>query len=294
MVRSASRNANLNLVFELSLTVKVATQPSADTVSCGWAQLPLYRPDGSAASAKKYDLQLQGGNPFEMDVPLTAAAGARKVSRRGSRFIGGGGAAAPGPLPKLRVRLAQLRKAAAHICDTLPETVLIPLSSTPLVAVYRDIQVGSLLRRRDGAKRDFGPQNGICLRVFPLLLDRPELMTVLKGVWHDRLQSLRSKEKRDPQKVRDAFQNVIVGKLWPLMGLSLPPASWGDVEAETRRHEILLACLARCTGPAVPSLGRGNPAPLLLTPVTAEDFPLQEPLHTDEIAFHLLRSPSSA
>lgn len=286
LVRSASLNSNLNLLFELSITVKLAAQPESDTVSCGWAQLPLYCPDGSPAVPKKYDLQLQGGNPFEQDVPF-AEGGKRPAHKRNSRFVGGShGQQAAAPM--LRVRLAQLRKAAAHICDTLPETILLPLSSTPLVAVYRDIQADSLLRRREGVARHYGPQNSVCLKCFPQIVDRTELMTVLKAAWHERLQQLRSKEKRDPHKVRAAFQSVIIGKMWPLLGLTLPPTVWGNHDAEQQRHGVLVACLERANGMAAASLGHSTAPPLLLTPVTAENTPFQQPLHTDEVAFNLL------
>ena len=311
LVRSTSTDTSLSLLFELSFTVRSSSSPASSTdgdsgggnesaaLSCGWALLPLYTPDGSPAAAKKYDLQLRGGHPFEPEVELEASGNLvvppSKRSRLfsvGSSSNGGGGV--NGGAPRLRVRLAQLRKAAAHICDTLPTTILLPLSSTPLVAVYRDIQAYTLLSGkshapRPAAGRNYGLTNGICLRAFPLIADQPEFMVVLKHEWHECLQRLKNKEKRDAQRVRTAFESVIVNRVWPLLSLQLPAAVYGDGDAEKLRHKRLLECV-QLAGISALRPRSSKQAPLLLAPASLDIAPLQKPFHTDEVAYNLLGS----
>eukprot|EP00051_Salpingoeca_urceolata_P017755 m.244579 g.244579 ORF g.244579 m.244579 type:complete len:699 (-) comp19040_c0_seq5:360-2456(-) len=246
LVKTNSVHAELVLLFELTMTVQV--EPHApEELSAGWATLPLRQVDGQPAAAKTYSLQLHGGSPHELAVLIDDESHPRPDGR--SAFHG-----TKPSVARLVVKLAHLKKAALAMCETLPATMLVQLSSVPLVALYRELQCRALLGWRgqiggSGNGNGLGPSTGrlgnheprsdAALVAFPVILDTPHLLVILKAVWNDTLKTMRRAQRKDPRAVSFWFRTVVTHKLWPLLHVKLPDVDPGNNQARHQRHDFL-------------------------------------------------------
>lgn len=96
------------------------------------------------STLRTYQLRLHGGTPFESGVPLDVAHESI-ISHRSSRIFSKPSALAQ---PHITVRLSNLKKEPAQLCDYLPATVLTNLSAVSLIAIYRETLVDVLLKDR--------------------------------------------------------------------------------------------------------------------------------------------------
>ncbi|XP_071438364.1 nephrocystin-1 isoform X1 [Pithys albifrons albifrons] len=232
-VRSSSLSSDIGILFELGITYWCSSTGVRGELSCGWAFLKLFTPNGIPVPSKMYELVLSGGTPYERGVEVDPS-----ISRR----AGGGVFQQFLTLRKQPVLLVKLRAPSVQCRDVLnflPETFLGSMSCIHLLALYWQILGDALLRDRGSLQGTDLICNPV-LATFPQLLDQPDLMDALRSAWADRERTLKRTEKRDQEFLKSLFVLVYHDSVLPLLQSTfLPSYKWAEEEVEVSRWKVI-------------------------------------------------------
>jgi hypothetical protein len=269
LIRCREGLPGLAVVFELSLTYCLPGAPESVEVSCGWALLPLFVPPTSAAKgatpapARSYALPLRAGLVLAAGTGVMAASAAPTLKT-----------------PTLHVRLANLKKGPAQLCSCLPATLVVSLTTVPVLTAYRGAladalrtQAQSLARAGPSHARAAPPLVAPALAAVAKAAGHPFLLQAIKRMWVDTLARMKSAVRRDPVATRQAFLNLALQRIWPLLHV-LPPFGSDDHLDAAALQPALDRYLA-CTDPAAEL---GHP----------EAGFLHEPFSTEELQLSIL------
>uniref|UniRef100_A0A3Q3BCS3 Nephronophthisis 1 n=1 Tax=Kryptolebias marmoratus TaxID=37003 RepID=A0A3Q3BCS3_KRYMA len=135
-LRCDSLSPNLGILFELGVTFLRNSTGERGDLSCGWAFLKLTDDFGNPIPNKTYELQVNGGTPYEKDVIVEASATRKSVFQQmlqGKRQ------------PKLHVKLKSTNSRTRTQLSFLPDTLLFCLNCVHLLVLHRQLLADTLL-----------------------------------------------------------------------------------------------------------------------------------------------------
>ncbi|NXH69459.1 NPHP1 protein, partial [Hydrobates tethys] len=232
-VRSNSLSSDIGILFELGITYIRNSTGERGELSCGWAFLKLFTPNGMPVPSKMYELLLNGGTPYERGVEVDPSISRRAGSGVFHQFI------TLKKQPVLAVKLRSLSAQSKDILNLLPETLIGSMCYIHLLIFYRQILGDALLKDRISMQSTELICNPI-LATFPQLMDEPDLMDALRSAWADRERTLKRSEKRDREFLKSLFVLVYHDSVFPLLQSTfLPDYKWAEEESEASRWKVI-------------------------------------------------------
>uniref|UniRef100_A0A8C0B421 Nephrocystin 1 n=1 Tax=Buteo japonicus TaxID=224669 RepID=A0A8C0B421_9AVES len=232
-VRSNSVSSDIGILFELGITYIRNSTGERGELSCGWAFLKLFTPNGMPVPSKMYELLLNGGTPYERGVEVDPSISRRAGSGVFHQFI------TLKKQPVLVVKLRSLCAQSKDILNLLPETLIGSMCYIHLLIFYRQILGDALLKDRISMQSTDLICNPI-LTTFPQLMDQPDLMDALRSAWADRERTLKRSEKRDGEFLKSLFVLVYHDSVFPLLQSTfLPDYKWAEEESEASRWKAI-------------------------------------------------------
>ncbi|KAK2520249.1 Nphp1, partial [Columba guinea] len=217
-VRSNSLSSDIGILFELGITYIRNSTGERGELSCGWAFLKLFTPNGLPVPPKMHELLLNGGTPYERGVEVDPSISRRAGSGVFHQLI---------TLKKQPVLVVKLKSLSAQSKDTLnllPETLIGSMCYAHLLVFYRQILGDALLRDRISTQSTELICNPI-LATFPQLMDEPDLMDALR---------------RDQEFLKSQFVLVYHDSVFPLLhSTALPDYKWAEEESEASRWKVI-------------------------------------------------------
>uniref|UniRef100_A0A667ZYM0 Nephronophthisis 1 n=1 Tax=Myripristis murdjan TaxID=586833 RepID=A0A667ZYM0_9TELE len=228
-LRCNSASPELGILFELGVTfIRNSTGERGD-LSCGWAFLKLTDNTGNPLPSKTYELPVNGGTPYEKDVPVEAsvtrdaAAGVIQQMLRSRRQ------------PKLIVKLKSANTRTRTQLSILPDTLLHCLNCVHVLALHRQLLADTLLMDRPTMQNAELISSPV-LATFPLLLDQPDLL--------DALRVSREHIIRDLPHLKQEFIKIYMSSVYYLLHSPLLPCQrWADPSCEEQRARVIYATL---------------------------------------------------
>uniref|UniRef100_A0A7N9ASV4 Nephronophthisis 1 n=1 Tax=Mastacembelus armatus TaxID=205130 RepID=A0A7N9ASV4_9TELE len=236
-LRCNSVSPDLGILFELGVTfIRTSTGDRGD-LSCGWAFLKLTDDTGNPLSSRTYELALNGGTPFEKNVPVEASVTTGSPSGVFQQIL------QARRQPKLIVKLKSVNRRTRMQLSLLPDTLLHCLSCIPLLVLHRQLLADTLLMDRPTMQN----ADLICspvLSTFPVLLDQPDLLDALRSAWLDADTNMSRAQKRDLSYLKQEFVKVYMSSVYFLLHTpSLPCHRWADSVSEEQRARFIYATL---------------------------------------------------
>ncbi|XP_059215720.1 nephrocystin-1 isoform X2 [Centropristis striata] len=221
-LRCNSASPDLGILFELGVTfIRNSTGERGD-LSCGWAFLKLTDDAGNPIPNRTYELQVNGGTPYEKDVMVDSLvsrgspAGVFQQMLQARRQ------------PKLIVKVKSANSRTRTQLSLLPDTLLHCLSCVHLLALHRQLLADTLLMDRPTMQN----ADLICspvLSTFPVLLDQPDLLDALR---------------RDLSYLKQEFVKVYMSSVYFLLhSPALPCHRWADPPSEEQRARLIYTTL---------------------------------------------------
>eukprot|EP00727_Mastigamoeba_balamuthi_P004852 m51a1_g14365 putative nephrocystin-1 isoform x1 (809) ;mRNA; r:229976-232532 len=243
LVRTSIANPALCVLFELCIVSRrmpqaaAPGQPASIELSCGWCKMPLYREAPGAAGAtlvqtgKTYEMPLQGGTPYDADVPIDPleAAAAPATTSVAARLFGRGRKQA-----LLAAKLSALSRTDQDECATLPANIVASFSTVPLANAYRQHLLAQLVLA-GAPMRMCAPAaaSDPAARAFLAICDDALALEGAKAVWHARTRALGRKERRNAAVLAQCWR-ATVAHLAPLLG----EVSTGAADAARRFERV--------------------------------------------------------
>ncbi|XP_034463709.1 nephrocystin-1 [Hippoglossus hippoglossus] len=237
-LRCNSASPDLGILFELGVTFIRNSTGERGELSCGWAFLKLSDDTGNPLPNRTYELQVNGGTPYEKDVAMEAsvtrgspAAGVFQQMLQARRQ------------PRLIVRLRSTNSRTRTQLSLLPDTLLHCLSCVHLLALHRQLLADTLLMDRP-TMQDADLICSPVLSTFPVLLDQVDLLDALRGAWLETEINMSRAQKRDLSFVKQEFVKVYMSSVYFLLhSPSLPRHRWADPPSEEQRARAIYATL---------------------------------------------------
>ncbi|CAJ1066729.1 nephrocystin-1 [Xyrichtys novacula] len=236
-LRSNSASPDLGILFELGVTfIRNSTGEKGD-LSCGWAFLKLTDDSGNPVPFRTYELQVNGGTPYEKDVMVETTI------TRGSPVGVFQQMLHARRQPKLIVKLKSVNNRTRMQLSLLPDTLLHSLSCVHLLALYRQLLADALLLDRP-TMQNADPICSPILATFPKLLDQPDLLDALRSAWLDAETNMTRAQKRDLPYLKQEFSKVYMSAIYFLLhSSSLPCYRWADPPSEEQRARVIFSTL---------------------------------------------------
>lgn len=233
LVRTNHTNKNISLLFELCVVFKkkgklAANEKDTGELCCGWCKIPIFQPTGTLLEMRTYEQGLKGGTPFDDNVPIDPSEATPNTPQKKTLFkdlvkfvnkIQG---------PVLSVKVSTLSRAELQQSSLLPHTMITSFKTVPLLCLYREVQLDSLVKRVEPHPLYAGVGAGPhVLALFPRILDVLDYIELLIALW-DAKEKARSSnplgEFRDAQKLKvleDRKKQFCetVEYMWPFMHL---------------------------------------------------------------------------
>ncbi|KAG7512885.1 nephrocystin-1 isoform X1 [Solea senegalensis] len=234
-LRCSSTSPDLGVLFELGVTFIRNSTGERGELSCGWAFLKLTDDTGNPLPNKTYELQVNGGTPYEKNVALEASVikgtGVFQQMLQAKRQ------------PRLIIKLKSTNSRTRTQLSLLPDTLLHCLSCVHLLALHRQLLADTLLMDRPTMQN----ADLICspvLSTFPLLLDQPDLLDALRAAWLEAEISMSRGQKRDLSFFKKEFVKVYMSSVYFLLhSPSLACHRWADPPSEEQRAKVIYATL---------------------------------------------------
>ncbi|CAF97041.1 unnamed protein product, partial [Tetraodon nigroviridis] len=252
-LRCNSDSPELGILFELGVTFIRNSTGERGEMSCGWAFLRLSDDAGNPLPNRTYELQVNGGIPYEKDVAVEASAmrgsptGMFKQMFQARRQ------------PTLVVKLKSANSHLRTQLSLLPDTLLHCLSCVDLLVLHRQLLADTLLMDRptmQAADFLFSP----VLSTFPLLLDQPDLLDALRSAWIDAENNMSRSQKRDFCFLKQEFVKVYLSSVYFLLhSASLPSHRWADPSCEEQRARVIYDTLSSLKHNQHPSSSSAGP-----------------------------------
>ncbi|XP_065689844.2 nephrocystin-1 isoform X2 [Patagioenas fasciata] len=232
-VRSNSLSSDIGILFELGITYIRNSTGERGELSCGWAFLKLFTPNGLPVPPKVHELLLNGGTPYERGVEVDPSISRRAGSGVFHQLI------TLKKQPVLAVKLKSLSAQSKDTLNLLPETLIGSMCYAHLLVFYRQILGDALLRDRISTQSTELICNPV-LATFPQLMDQPDLMDALRSAWADRETTLKRSEKRDQEFLKSQFVLAYHDSVFPLLhSTALPDYKWAEEESEASRWKVI-------------------------------------------------------
>uniref|UniRef100_A0A8C4XBT9 Nephrocystin 1 n=1 Tax=Erpetoichthys calabaricus TaxID=27687 RepID=A0A8C4XBT9_ERPCA len=232
-VRSNSQSQDIGILFELGVSyIRNATGEQGE-LSCGWSFLKLFDANSTLIPSKTYELNVNGGTPYEKGVDVDPSVARRANNNVLHQMI------TARKLPKLLIKLKTPSAQTRTQLNLLPDNLVGATCWIHLLVLYRQVLADALLRDR------FSIQSAdlICsplLATFPLTVEQTDLMDALRSVWSEKELSLKRSEKRDNELLKSEFAVLYLNSIYPLLhSRSLPTAKWADDDVEATRWKVI-------------------------------------------------------
>ncbi|KAG2467108.1 PURA2 synthetase, partial [Polypterus senegalus] len=213
-VRSNSQSQDIGILFELGVSyIRNATGEQGE-LSCGWSFLKLFDTNSTLIPSKTYELNVNGGTPYEKGVDVDPSVARRASNSVLHQMI------TSRKLPKLLIKLKTPSAQTRTQLNLLPDNLVGATCWIHLLVLYRQVLADALLRDR------FSIQSAdlICsplLATFPLTVEQTDLMDALR---------------RDHELLKSEFAALYLNSIYPLLhSRSLPTAKWADDDVEATR-----------------------------------------------------------
>ncbi|XP_024916394.1 nephrocystin-1 [Cynoglossus semilaevis] len=239
-LRCSSSSPDLGILFELGVTFIRNSTGERGELSCGWSFLKLTDDSGNSLPSRTYELQVNGGTPYEKNVELETSVrrGCKKKQVQTSVFFQMLQAKRQ---PRLIVKLKSTNSRTRTQLSLLPETLLHCLNCVHLLALHRQLLADTLLMDRptmQNAELISSP----FLSTFPVLLDQPDLLDALRGAWLE--AEIRMRRTEDLSFLKQEFVKVYMSSVYFLLhSPSLPPYRWADPASEEQRAKVIYITL---------------------------------------------------
>ncbi|XP_067681364.1 nephrocystin-1-like isoform X3 [Haliotis asinina] len=229
-IRTNNTVNNLGILFELCVSYVRTSTDEKGEFSCGWAHLPLLDQTGTVITNKTFELQMNGGTPYEKGVEVDPSISRRTGSSALVSLIGGN------KQPRLQVRVAVPKNDQKQNLEQLPDTLVGNMVLVPFHCYFRQLLADVLLRDRldlESTELIHSPT----LATFPRVADQHDLMKVLRETWVERMKTVKRVERRDDEFMKDRFKQVFIESVYPLVNIAtLPHYVTGDTDIEEARH----------------------------------------------------------
>ncbi|PAA92679.1 hypothetical protein BOX15_Mlig013883g4 [Macrostomum lignano] len=163
---------NVQLLIEATVVCKIETSEPIE-LSIGHVTVPLFDENGGPLPAKGFDLQFEGGSPFDRQ---------QEVDSRLGQF---GAQTKAQPKPHIQLKLTAPNKETKEFMDLCPTTILGNLAHLQLHSLYRHVLASELSLNNQaiehGANAIYAPH----LVQFPSMADQPDVMDVLRRRWNE-------------------------------------------------------------------------------------------------------------
>uniref|UniRef100_A0A3P8UK60 Nephronophthisis 1 n=1 Tax=Cynoglossus semilaevis TaxID=244447 RepID=A0A3P8UK60_CYNSE len=234
-LRCSSSSPDLGILFELGVTFIRNSTGERGELSCGWSFLKLTDDSGNSLPSRTYELQVNGGTPYEKNVELETS-----VRRGSSVFFQMLQAKRQ---PRLIVKLKSTNSRTRTQLSLLPETLLHCLNCVHLLALHRQLLADTLLMDRptmQNAELISSP----FLSTFPVLLDQPDLLDALRVYYFHLMSCMTFINNRDLSFLKQEFVKVYMSSVYFLLhSPSLPPYRWADPASEEQRAKVIYITL---------------------------------------------------
>ncbi|KAL2916589.1 hypothetical protein HK105_203701 [Polyrhizophydium stewartii] len=214
--------------IDIKLCIFKSNQPRTIEVSCGWGILPLFTTDGAPTENKTYEIRLFGGSPFRKDDAFD-----EPMQRKGKLP-----AHQPKP-PCLHIRVWKLGKDALSQLDHLPVVLMGHLFAVPVMGMYRQALVRSLVIQASVREPDVHLIYEPILAIFPRIAEQLDLFQLLATLWDRKLKSLKASDKKSPNKILRHFRTT-VNSLWPMLSFwDMPEFRHGHADSLSMRAALI-------------------------------------------------------
>ncbi|CAK8690044.1 unnamed protein product [Clavelina lepadiformis] len=229
IVRTDVSHPNIGILFELALTYIRNQTGEHGELSCGWVHLKLFDEQGNPIPNKTYELELNGGTPYEHGVAVDPSISRRATTGKFRSLL------AANKQPKLLVQIGAPATVKRKYLDLLPSTIVVSHGMSELVAYYRRFLADSLLRDRLSAS-DGQLVHSSVIATFLTAADYPDIMDAVRRNWSEKVKTLSRGDKRDKENMKNVFKTVIMETAYPLLHFStLPNQHWANKQVETGR-----------------------------------------------------------
>ncbi|XP_013889255.1 nephrocystin-1 [Austrofundulus limnaeus] len=232
-LRSDSLSPNLGILFELGVSFLRKSTGERGELSCGWAFLKLTDDTGNPIPNKTYELQVNGGTPYEKDVIVETSTNRKSVFQQ---MLQGK------QQPKLNVKLKSTNSRTRAQLSLLPDTLLYCLNCVHLLVLHRQLLADTLLIDRP-TMQNADPISSPILSTFPALLDQTDLLDALRISWMEAETNMSRAQKRDLTYLKQEFSKVYMSVYFLLNSPSLPCYRWADPPSEEQRARVIYAAL---------------------------------------------------
>lgn len=175
-------------------------------MGCGWCAIDVADLDNASYDGRDIKAAMVGGSPACPQDILQEDVLSRRTGWRALRqSLSSGGAPVK---PELHVRCQGISRAGRSFQNAvarLPAPLLMAHTALPLVVAYNEARLAS-------AGGGAGFKSDPVVRVFPQMIEDPELLGMLARRWH----AAGGQGIRDPRRRAAAFRKVVLA-LWPLM-----------------------------------------------------------------------------
>ncbi|ESO94223.1 hypothetical protein LOTGIDRAFT_232470 [Lottia gigantea] len=247
-IRSNSTNSNIGVLFELCISCVKSKSEERGEFSCGWVHLPLTDKTGVPIANKNYDLYVHGGTPYERDVEVDPSVSRREFIKfnllnKGSRRYSSSNALVSlisgNKQPRLLVKVSVPNKEQKTQLDLLPEILVGDMCLLPFYTYYRQILADALIIKRldlDSTEVIHSP----FLRQFPKVADNPDLMSLFRETWVNKLKAVKRAEKRDVEAMKGLLDKVFKESVYPVITTgNFVPYKTGNTEIEMKRKNVI-------------------------------------------------------
>nr|CAB3264422.1 nephrocystin-1-like [Phallusia mammillata] len=231
IVRTDATHSNVGVLFELGVTYIRNQTGERGELSCGWAHLKLFDEQGNPIPNRKYDLNLNGGTPYEQGIAVDPSILRRASSNRFRALLV--------KQPTLTVLMGTPTVEKRKYLELLPATIVVLSRFAELLAYYRRVLADALVRDRL-APLDADLVHSPVLATFVGSIDQSDIMDAMHNVWEEKKGPLTRADKRDKENMKNVFKSVVMETAFPLLNATtMPESKWADVQTEQARARII-------------------------------------------------------
>lgn len=235
LARINSNDDSQVILFELNILFRRTSTGEKGEVACGWCAIKLFEENGAPVPNKTYEIQLNGGTPFDTGVDLDPSVSLRASSNRFQQVV------RTNRQPRLTVKLVSFPSQRRDIYDMLPDTLLTCHAYAQFISLYRQLLTEIVMYElRDS--QDAGFIMDPVISTFPKILSIHDVMDALKRCWDEKSKrELKRSQRRDEAHMRRFFREAYMDSVFPILNSTeLPPYIWGNDEREKDRLQWIV------------------------------------------------------
>nr|XP_002127999.2 nephrocystin-1-like isoform X3 [Ciona intestinalis] len=233
IVRSNNKHSNIGILFELGITYIRTQTGERGEMSCGWVHLKLFDEQGNAIPNKAYELNLNGGTPFEQGVEVDPSIKKRAPSSRLRLLL------AANKQPKLMVQIGTPSNAKRKYMELLPSNIILPSTFCEIVSYFRRVLVDALVRNRISTT-DADLVDSPVIATFIEAAGSSDIMDAIRNLWSEKAKEFTRADKRDKDSLKDVFKSTVMETAYPLLHSNqLTKPKWADYQVESQRWQYI-------------------------------------------------------